>query len=117
MDALSSFLDALKKSKHVLGHLRGLLHILIGRSITRIDDGTVISKGLTWREAASLLKKARWDPEMVRELGLDPDALPPRDRQRYWYMAIAHAKVDSPEAIGAGNRLVDLLCQLGYAVK
>jgi len=63
------------------------------------------------------LKKVRWDPEMVRELGLDPDALPPRDRQRYWYTAIAHAKVDDAEAIGSGNRLAELLRQLGYMVK
>jgi hypothetical protein len=42
--------------------------------------------------------------------------LPPRDRQRYWYLAIAQARVDSQEAIQAGNRLALVLREAGYTV-
>ena len=52
----------------------------------------------------------------MRELGLDPKDLPPRDRQRYWYSAIMQAKVDGAEAFKAGDRFVDVLRKLGYDV-
>lgn len=116
MDALATILDELKKDKQAKGNLQGLLHVLIGRTITRVKDKTVVAKGLTWRELAGWLKKVRWDPDSVRELGLDPDQLPPRDRQRFWYTAIMHAKVESAEAIAAGDRLAATLRGLGYEV-
>lgn len=115
MDALSTFLDELKKSGKTQGHFLGFLHVLIGRRL-RKNDGTLICAGLTWRELAIALKKARWDPDAVRELGMDPDALPPRDRQRYWYTAISQAKVDAPTARQAGDLFADLLRGLGYEV-
>src|SRR5438128_432997 len=83
MDAVSTLLDELKKSGKTAGNLQGFLHVLIGRTITRIKDKTVVSNGIAWRELAGWLKKHRWDPEAVRELGLDPHDLPPRDRQRF----------------------------------
>ncbi|MBI3822759.1 MAG: hypothetical protein HY289_08765 [Planctomycetes bacterium] len=116
MDALSTLLEQLKKSGQVEGAFRGFLHVLIGRTITRVKDKTVISKGIAWREMAGWLKKLRWDPEAVRELGLDPDDLPPRDRQRYWYGAILHAKVDSPAAAAAGDKFAAVLRGLGFEV-
>ena len=115
MDALSTLLDLLKKGGQTKGNLRGFLHVLIGRRVTA-PDGAVLSRGLTWRELAALLKKVRWDPDQVRELGLDPDDLPPRDRQRYWYTAIAAAHVDAAPAVEAGDRFADALRQLGYDV-
>jgi len=116
MDALSALFDELKKKGQAGGNLLGFLHVLIGRSITRVSDKLVISKGLTWREVAAILKKVRWDPEAVRELGLDPDELPPRDRQRYWYTAIVQAKVDGAAAAKAGDRFADVLRGLDYEV-
>ncbi len=113
MDALSTLLEGLKKSAR--GHLLGLLNVLIGRRITD-RDGVVISRGLTWRETAGLLKRLRWEPDQVRELGLEPDDLPPRDRQRYWYTAITRARVDSPEAAKAGDRFAEVLRKHGYTV-
>jgi hypothetical protein len=115
MDRLREFLDIIKRNSSAKGNLRGLLHILIGRRIT-LADGTVVSGGLTWRELANQLKLARWDPDTVKDLGLDPDALPPRDRQRFWYSAIAQAGVDTPEAKAAGDKLVNPLKKLGYVV-
>ena len=50
------------------------------------------------------------------ELGQDPADLPPRDRQKYWYAAIAHAGLDTPEARAAGDRLVEPLGKVGYVV-
>ncbi len=91
------------------------MHVLIGRRIS-LADGTPISAGLTWREAAALLKRVRWDPETVRELGLNPAELPVRDRERFWYTAIARAGVASADAIAAGNRLVRPLAALGYVI-
>ena len=116
MDALGTLLAELKKSGLTEGNFVGFLHVLIGRSITRADDKTVISKGMTWRELAGRLKKFRWDPEAVREFGLEPDSLPPRDRQRYWYGAIMQAKIDSGTASAAGDRFVDVMRGLGYDV-
>jgi hypothetical protein len=116
MDAMSTLLDELKKGRHTEGNLQGMLHVLIGRKITRGKDKTVVAAGLTWRELAGWLKKVRWDPDQVRELELDPDELPPRDRQRYWYTAIMHAKVESAEAIAAGDRFAAILGGLGYEV-
>ena len=116
MDALATLLDEFKKSGRAEGNFRGLLHVLIGRAITRSGDKAALSKGITWRELAAWLKKVRWDPEAVRELGLEPNSLPPRDRQRYWYSAIMQAKVDSASAIAAGDRVADVLRSLGYEV-
>jgi hypothetical protein len=115
MDALSTFLESLKEGALVRGHFLGLLNILIGRRIST-KDGTVISRGLSWRELASLLKRLRWDPENVRELGLDPESLPPRDRQRYWYAAITRAGVDSTAASSAGDHVAELLAKQGYDI-
>ena len=94
------------------GHLRGVFHIAIGRTVSR-PDGTVLSTGLTWRELAGLFKVLRFDKELVRELGADPDALAPRDRQRFWYSAIALARVDSPEAFAEAEALIKRLKDLG----
>ena len=116
MDALGTLLDELKKSGLAEGNFLGFLHVLIGRTVTRRDDKAAISKGLTWREMAAWLKKVRWDPEAVRELGLEPDSLPPRDRQRYWYGAIMQAKVDGGPAMAAGDRFVEVMRKLGYDV-
>ena len=115
MDALRQFLKEVHEHGHARGQFLGLLNILIGRRITRVD-GTVISQGLTWRELASWLKKIRWEKEAVTELGLEPNQLPPRDRLRYWYTAITRARVDAPEATEAGDRLAEVLAQHGYVV-
>ena len=116
MDALATLLDQLKKNQQTQGNFRGLLNVLIGRTIIRTNGKAVISKGTTWRELAGWLKKVRWDPEAVRELDLEPDDLPPRDRQRFWYCAIMQAKIDSASAIEAGDRFVAVLQSLGYDV-
>jgi hypothetical protein len=108
-------LDAVRQADAARGNMRGLLHLLIGRRIA-LADGTEVSSGLTWRQAAALLKRVRWDREAVRELGLDPEALPPRDRERFWYAAIGAAAVHAPDAVAAGDRLAEPLRALGYVV-
>jgi hypothetical protein len=115
MDGLHEFLETLRRSGSAQGNLLGLLNILIGRRIES-SQGKIIAAGLSWRAAAMWLKKVRWDKETVRELGLDPRALPPRDRERFWYQAIAQAGVDSPAAAAAGDRLAETLTGLGYVV-
>ena len=115
MDRLRRLLELLQEQGTARGNLRGLLHLLIGRRLT-LADGTEVSGGLTWRQAAGLLKRVRWDREAVREFGLDPEALPPRDRQRFWYTAISQAGVDTPEAAAAAQRLIPALGRLGYVV-
>ena len=115
MERLRELLELLRTQGTARGNLLGLLHVLIGRRITT-QDGTLVSAGVTWRELASLLKRIRWEPEAVREIGLDPTNLPVRDRQRYWYTAIAQAGVDRPEAAKHGDRLSAALQKLGYVV-
>ena len=115
MDRLRRLLELLQEQGTARGNLRGLLHLLIGRRLV-LADGTAVSGGLTWREAAALLKRVRWDREAVREFGLDPDALPPRDRQRFWYAAISQAGVDTPAAVAAGDQLAQAVVAIGYVV-
>ena len=115
MDRLQEFLVHLKSKKLAQGNLLGLLHVLIGRTITS-DGGELISNGLTWRELAGLLQKIRWDKDAVRELGLDPDELPPRDRRRFWFTAFAQAGLDSQKAIQAADRLAQKLLAEGYRI-
>ena len=115
MDGIREFLEAARDRGLLAGNFRGFLHIAIGRTVTR-PDGTVLSKGLTWRELAGLLKQLRFDRDLVREYGADPETLAPRDRERFWYSAIAAARVDSREAIAEADRVVAPLRGLGYHV-
>jgi hypothetical protein len=75
-----------------------------------------VSAGVTWRALAAELKHLRFDTELVREWGIDPEALAARDRERFWYSAIASAKVDSPAAVAEADRLLPKLKALGYIV-
>ena len=115
MEGVQPFLDELRQHGLVEGNFLGLIHVLIGRRIQRAD-GSVVSPGLTWRALADILKTLRWNKDAVREVGLNPADLPPRDRQRFWYTAIAQARVDSAEAIAAGDRLAALIKPFGYTV-
>jgi hypothetical protein len=116
MDAVVAFLQKLKQDGRWRGHFLGLLNILIGRRLEG-DDGRLVCAGLTWRTTAQLLKKVRWDKTAVLELNIEPRALPPRDRERYWYVAIASAHVDSSAAIQAANALSGTLAVLGYRLR
>jgi len=115
MDQLREFLEAVRTQQAAKGRFRGLLHLLIGRRITS-SDGTVVSAGMTWRDLAALLKKLRWDREEVRELGLDPADLPPRDREKFWYAAISRAGLGMPQASADADILAERLHGLGYQV-
>jgi hypothetical protein len=115
MDSLRELLDAVREKDIVQGRFRGLLHILVGRRITR-QDGTVVSSGMTWRDLSSLLKRLRWDREAVRELGIDPATLAPRDRERFWYAAISRAAIDAPEAVASAEEMVPLVQELGFEI-
>jgi hypothetical protein len=115
MDALREFLEHVKRSGFAQDNFLGLLHLLIGHRIVK-EDGTVLAAGLSWRELSALLKKIRWQKGCVKELGLQPSELPPRDRQRYWYAAILKAGVNSPKAAQAGQKLAEVLRKHGYVV-
>jgi len=116
MDALAELFEKIRDGELSKGLFLGLLHVLIGRTVTS-PTGSVLSKGMTFREVATWLKKLRWDPADVKDLGLDPDSLPIRDRQRYWFAAICQAQVGSPEAIKAGEKFIAKLKAAGYDVK
>lgn len=115
MDARIEFLRQVAAEGLAQGQFLGLLHLLIGRRIERAD-GRLVANGITWRELAALLKKIRWDKNAVRELGIDPAALPLRDRTRYWYAVITLVGVDSPRALAAGDALAEALRGAGYVV-
>lgn len=116
MDGIRDLLDAARTAGLVRGHFRGLLHIAIGRTVAR-PDGAVVATGLTWRELAAVLKELRFDRELVREWGADPDQLAPRDREKFWYAAISKAGVDGREAFAEAERLVGPLAGLGWVVR
>ncbi len=115
MDRVRQFLGEVKARGVASGNFLGLLNVVMGRRI--IDcDGNPVCAGVTWREMATLLKRARWDPDAVIQLGLDPSALPPRDRERYWYAVIAQAGVDTAKATAAGEQLAEQLRAAGYVI-
>src|SRR4051794_18657779 len=99
MDAVQALLEEVAESGLAQGHWLGLLNVLIGRKVTKA--GVVVGNGMTYRELAAQLKKARWERDAVREVGLNPDDLSPRDRQQFWYSAIARAGVDGAAAAAA----------------
>lgn len=115
MDSIRELLEEARTAGLAVGRFRGLLHIAIGRTISS-PDGTRVSSGITWRELANLLKALRYDPELGREVGADPDTLSPRDRERYWYAVIALARVDGPEARAEAEQLVAPLKAAGFVV-
>jgi hypothetical protein len=115
MDGFAEFLQVVKRTQLAQGNFLGFLNVVIGRRI-HTAQGAVVSTGVPWRVLAQELKKARWDKDAVRELGLDPKSLPPRDRERYWYAAIAQAQVGSAKAYEAGDRFAEALAQAGYVV-
>jgi hypothetical protein len=115
MEGLREFLEKARQSHLVKGHFRALLHVAIGRRIAR-TDGTLLSNGVTWRQLSELLRQLRWDKELVREIDLNPDDLPPRDRQRYWYAAIIAARVDAPDARLLGDAYARRVAPLGFVV-
>ncbi|VTR94641.1 unnamed protein product [Gemmata massiliana] len=115
MDGIRELLEAARATGLTTGRFRGLLHIAIGRTISK-PDGTKVSAGVTWRALAALLKALRYDPELGREAGADPDTLSPRDRERYWYSVIALAHVDSPEARAEAEKLIAPLKDAGFVV-
>ncbi|VTS00980.1 hypothetical protein [Tuwongella immobilis] len=115
MEAVRELLETIRQKGLIPGHLRGVFNLLIGRTITRLD-GTPISKGLTWRELSTLLRELRWEKSLVRELGLDPDTLSPRDRDRFWFQAIASANVNSPLARQQADSLAERLESHGFHV-
>jgi hypothetical protein len=115
MDGIREMLSAVRDAGLLNGNFRALLHIAIGRKVTR-PDGSTLSTGVTWRALATELKALRFDQELAREYGADPDALTARDRERFWYAAIAVSKVDSPEATAEADRFAPKLKSLGYIV-
>ena len=115
MEGLREFLERVRQQHLVRGHLRALFHVCIGRKITRAD-GTLLSNGATWRELSDLLRTIRWDKELVRELGLNPDDLPPRDRLRYWYAAILAAHVTALDARELGDEYARRVAPLGFVI-
>src|SRR5262245_47239996 len=115
MDGIRELLAAARDAGLAAGNFRALLHIAIGRKVTR-PDGSTASSGVTWRELAAELKTLRYDPELVREFGASPEALTARDRERFWYSAIALAKVDSPEVVAEAEKLAPKLEPLGFLV-
>src|SRR5262245_20114600 len=114
MDALTELLETIRLKRLARGRFRGLLHVLIGRRLTSPDG--VVSSGMTFRDVAAFLKKIRWEPDDVKELGIDPETLPPRDRQRYWFLAICQAHLEGAAALAQANELAALLAVEGYQV-
>ena len=115
MDPLREFLKKAEDQNISQGDLLGLLHILVGRKIA-LSDGTVVSSGMNWRDVAGILKKVRWDPTQINELGIDPKTLPPRDRERFWLTVINRSNLQSPSALASGERLRLRLLGIGYVV-
>jgi len=115
MEGLREFLERVRQQHLVRGNLRALFHVCIGRKITKAD-GTLLSNGVTWRELSDLLRTIRWDKELVREIGLNPDNLPPRDRLRYWYAAILAAQITTSEARALGDEYARRVAPLGFVI-
>ena len=115
MEPLREFLNAVRHRGAAHGNFLGLLHVLIGRRITRAD-GAVVSGGMTWRELALLFKQQRRDREAVRELNLDPAALPPRDRDAFGMRPSPTREWPARRRRRPATRLAAAVQPLGYVV-
>lgn len=115
MGGLEEFLTECKKQNLAQGEFLGLLHIAIGRKLTK-TDGTLLSAGITWRELSHLLKKLRWPVEAIKDLGLKEEDFPPRDRERFWYSVLARAGVDTDQARQSADRLAKKMKAAGYVL-
>ena len=115
IESLEGFLLRLRPQTFPQECFLGFLHVLISGAL--VDDmGGRPFPGQSWRDLASVLKKVRWDPTMVRQMGIDPAVLPPRDRERFWYQAICMAKIDSLDAKRSAVKLKGWLDKFGYKV-
>ena len=54
-------------------------------------------------QLATALEAVKFDKSLVKELGADPEALSVRDREKFWYAAIALSGVGSAEAAAKRN--------------
>lgn len=108
MDGPRTVLELIRDQRLAAGRLRGVFHLLIGRTLVR-DDGTPLTTGVTWRQLATLLKLSKFDRDLVQELGSDPDAVSPKDREKFWYLAIGLAKVETARARQEADALLALL--------
>lgn len=115
MEGTKEFLELVAQHGLAKGHVRGVFHIAIGRKLTKAD-GTPLAGGVTWRELATLLKTVKFDRELAKELGADPETVAPRDREKFWYAAIALAQVDSVEARAQAERLAAKLERFGIRI-
>jgi hypothetical protein len=115
MDALTELFELLQARALTHGVFLGFLNVMISRRLTS-PKGVPVSAGLSFRELATWLRKVRWEPDAVKELGLEPDSLPVRDRQRYWFSAICQAQVGSDTAREAGDEFAAKLAALGYTI-
>jgi hypothetical protein len=116
MTTTLQFLNLLAEHQLAKGHLRGVLHLAIGRTVVRTSDNVVLCAGVTWRELAILLKESKFDRELARDLGADPDTLHPRDREKFWYSVIGLARVDSIAAREEADKLAKKLTAHGLTV-
>ena len=115
MDGSRAVLELIRDRGLVAGRLRGFFHLVIGRALSR-GDGTILSTGVTWRELSQLLKLLKFDRDLVKELDADPDSISPKDREKFWYVAISLAKVDSAQARLEAEELAGLLKPHGILV-
>ncbi|MFM7113062.1 MAG: hypothetical protein ACKO26_18140 [Planctomycetota bacterium] len=115
MDAIRTMLARVRSPGFPNDHFPGLLHLLIGKTLVDLD-GNVVSRGYSWRECANMLKTARIDPELARTLDLNPDDLPPRDREKFWYVALTRFPVASEKAKTCAAALVPWMAKAGIKV-
>jgi hypothetical protein len=114
MDGVQQVLEMIRSQKLARGRLRGLFQLFIGHKLATAD-GTVISTGLTWRQLARALKEARFEKDLVSEVGADPETLSPRDRERFWYSAIAMG-LAAGDATPQMDQLLKVLKPMGVRV-
>lgn len=114
MDDVATLLEWIRARDAARGRLRGFFHLLVGHTLKHGDK--MISAGMNWRDLSKMLKLFKFDRELVRELGLDPDALPPKDREKYWYLAIAAAEISGDRARAEALELAAELAKIGIAV-
>ena len=116
MTTTLQFLNLLAEHQLAKGLMRGVLHLSIGRTVVRTSDNVVMCAGVSWRELAILLKESKFDRELARDLGADPDTLHPRDREKFWYSVIGLARVDSIAAREEADKLAKKLTPHGLTV-
>jgi len=116
MDALTAFLNRLKKEPRAKKHFLGLLHALIGCRNHHRQRWPGGQSRVELAGPGGKLKKIRWDPDCVGQLGMENSRTAAARPEAIVVSGHFAPEVDSPAAVAIAAQLAEVLRELGYEI-